>query len=114
MLREAGFDAELSRLRLLEAIYDPYSQRALGFAGIEPGWNCLELGAGAGSIATWLSHAVGPGGAVVAIDLDPRFLVDLPANVEVRAVDVRHGDISDGYDLIHARCLLQHLTERAE
>jgi hypothetical protein len=48
----------------------------------------------------------------VAADIDTRHLVDLPANVEVRTMDARRDEIGSGFDLIHARCLLQHLPER--
>ena len=54
MMRDVAHDTELARLRVLERVYDPYSHHALGFAAIQPGWRCLELGAGAGSIAWWL------------------------------------------------------------
>src|SRR5262245_47444537 len=47
---------ELQRLRLLEAAADPFTQRCLQRLDIQPGWPCLEVGAGAGSIATWLAE----------------------------------------------------------
>ena len=48
--REAAEDA---RLKLLEQLFDPGSrqQRAL----VQPGWRCLEVGAGRGSMAAWLA-----------------------------------------------------------
>jgi SAM-dependent methyltransferase len=81
---------------------------------LQPGWRCLELGAGAGSIVRWLADATGPTGSVVAVDIDTRHLVELPSNVEVRNADIRADDLGFGYDLIHARCLLQHLPERSQ
>lgn len=41
--------------------------------GIQPSWRCLELGAGAGSIAHWLASRC-PDGQVVATDLGTTFL----------------------------------------
>src|SRR5207253_1047892 len=78
------------------------------------GWRCLEVGAGAGSVARWLAGKVGPSGTVVASDLNPRFLDDVPANVEVRQHDVAKDDLEVGaYDLVHSRLLLMHLPEPA-
>jgi hypothetical protein len=43
---------ERSRLGSLEAALDPGTIRHLTSLGVGPGWNCLEAGAGAGSIAS--------------------------------------------------------------
>ena len=48
-------DTELGRLRLLEGIYNPFTIRNLEGTGIDSGWDCLEVGAGPGSIAEWLA-----------------------------------------------------------
>ena len=70
------------------------------------------MGAGAGSIARWLSTAVGPTGTVVAADLNPRFLGDVPGNVDVRTHDIVKDEIEvDMYDLAHSRCVLIHLPD---
>jgi hypothetical protein len=52
------------RLRALEATYDPVTKRRLAARGVADGWNCLEVGAGAGSIARWLGEQVGPTGEI--------------------------------------------------
>jgi SAM-dependent methyltransferase len=51
---------------------------------------------------------------VTAIDLETRFLPDPPpANLEVRRQDIVDDPLETGaYDLIHARCLLEHLPSR--
>jgi hypothetical protein len=41
-------EVELNRLRLLERIFDPTTTRHLEMLGVAEGWNCLEVGAGAG------------------------------------------------------------------
>jgi 2-polyprenyl-3-methyl-5-hydroxy-6-metoxy-1,4-benzoquinol methylase len=107
-------DAETARLALLEKTYDPISMRRLSALDIGVGARCLEVGAGRGSIARWLSDQVGPGGEVVAADIDCRFLTDLPANVLVRQLDIRADDLEpDSYDLVHCRALLGHLPDPA-
>jgi SAM-dependent methyltransferase len=105
-------EAERTRLRLLEEWADPNTIRHLGQVGVGPGWRCLEVGAGAGSVARWLAAEVGPSGLVVASDLNPRFLDDVPANVEVRRHDIVDDDLDVGaFDLVHSRLLLMHLTD---
>src|SRR5437867_4191850 len=84
--------AERTRLRGLEAWTDPLTIRQLEAVGVELGWRCADVGAGAGSIARWLSERVGPTGSVVATDRDPRLLTDLPANVEIVEHDIAKHD----------------------
>jgi SAM-dependent methyltransferase len=109
---EAG--AESRRLSLLEATRDPATVRRLEALGVERGWRCLEVGAGHGSIARWLADKVGPDGSVVALDIDTRFLTELPPNVEVRVLDIRETGVEPGvYDLAHCRALLMHLPDPA-
>src|SRR5215471_16911711 len=93
------------RLELLEQCLDPGTFRRLRSLGIAAGWQCLEVGAGGGSVAQWLCSQVGASGRVTAIDMDTRFLDALhEPNLEVRA----HNLISDrlpenSFDLIHTR-----------
>ncbi len=104
---------ELARLRVLESLCDPWTIRVFDTVGVAPGWSCLEVGAGAGSVARWLADRVGPSGHVVAADLDPRFLGDLPAlGVEVRRLDITVDEIESGrHDLVHSRTLMLHLPD---
>jgi SAM-dependent methyltransferase len=81
---------------------------------LDAGWNCLEVGAGRGSIVRWLSQEVGAGGSVVAVDLDVRLLHNIRAdNVEVMRCDVVNDPLPPGpFDLVHSRLLLMHLPAR--
>src|SRR6478609_4991002 len=77
------------RLRALEAVLDGGTFRHLAECGVGPGWHCLEVGAGAGSVANWLADRVGPGGWVLATDLDTTLLDDFvrpPVAVQVHDV----------------------------
>jgi SAM-dependent methyltransferase len=105
---------ERRRLELLQECADPWTTRSLDAIGIEPGWRCLELGAGGGSVAQMLCRRVGPAGRVVAVDLDTRFVEELPEeNLDVERRDVlADGLPGDAYDLVHARLLLMHLPTR--
>jgi ubiquinone/menaquinone biosynthesis C-methylase UbiE len=64
----------LSRLQALEQIEDAHTLEQLVALGIVVGWTCLEIGAGAGSIAYWLAAQVGNEGRVVATDVQPHLL----------------------------------------
>ena len=104
---------ELERLECLSHIFDPVTTQRLMSLGVAAGWQCLEVGAGAGSVAQRLSDWVGEEGRVVAADLDPRFLSSCSRdNLEVRQFDILSDDLELGrYDLVHCRALLMHLPE---
>jgi SAM-dependent methyltransferase len=104
------------RLALLEAQYDPGSIRYLEALGVGPGWRCLEVGPGGGSITTWLCERVGPTGYVLAVDLDPRFVAALSyPQLEVRRLDILADDLPAGaFDLAFARLVLEHLPRPEE
>lgn len=103
-----------ARLRALERTYDPGTIRRLTALGVGPGWHCLEVGAGGGSVTRWLCHQVGPQGRVVAVDIDPRFLADLSEeNLEIQCLDITSVPLPERhFDLIHVRAVLMHLPDR--
>jgi SAM-dependent methyltransferase len=76
---------------------------------------CLEVAAGAGSVAAWLArHA----GEVTATDTDVQHVAPLAAthpNLTVTPHDIETDPLEAGrYDLIHTRLLLAHLPRRRE
>ena len=94
-------------------MFDAQSIENLEAVGISPGWRCLDVGAGSGSIARWLSAAVGPEGRVTATDIDTRFLEDLGVgNIQALRHDIVVDDLPEKYDLVHARLLLVIVPER--
>jgi SAM-dependent methyltransferase len=105
---------ERRRLDALEAMWDPYSRRNLTAVGVSRGWRCLDVGAGGGSVATWLHGVVGSEGHVVATDIDVRHLEALERpGLEMRRHDIVSDDLEhEAYDLVHARLLLEHLPQR--
>lgn len=99
---------------MLAEILDRHTTEVLVHAGVRPGWRCLYLGAGAGTIAAWLAQRVGPNGRVVAVDADPRHIRrgDL---IDVRAQDVATTDLGAAeYDLVHAQLLAMHRPQRED
>src|SRR4051794_10473389 len=101
------------RLHALEALLDDGTIGHLAARGPQPGWRCLEVGAGGGSIANWMARTVAPGGRVLATDLDVTVLREQVADgVEVAAHDITTDPLPDGsFDLIHARLLLAWLPD---
>ena len=103
------------RLRALEAVLDGGTFRRLAECGVGPGWRCLEVGAGAGSVANWLADRVGLDGSVLATDLDTTLLDDLVRPpLAVRRHDVMTDPLPEAsFDLVHARLLLAWLPDPA-
>jgi SAM-dependent methyltransferase len=101
-------EAEDDRLSLLEQIFDPLSRRRREL--VQPGWRCLEVGAGRGSMAVWLAKQVGESGYVVATDIDLTYLkrLDVP-NLEVRQHNILDDSLDAlgvrSFDLVCSRCL---------
>ncbi|HVW33227.1 MAG TPA: methyltransferase domain-containing protein [Acidimicrobiia bacterium] len=111
---DTAAEGEGDRLETLQQACDPTTFRHLGDRGVGPGWTCLEVAAGKGSVAEWLCGRVGDTGRVVATDLSTLYLdkIDAP-NLEVRRHDIVHDDLETGvFDLVHCRFLLEHLPER--
>lgn len=122
---DPAWDLETERLRTNEAIWDPGTFERLERFGVGRGWNCLEIGAGAGSTAKWLASRVGvrdvadpadPQGRVVATDVETGRLSDLEAcGVEVWRHDIRTDDLPPAaFDLVHTRMLVQHLADKQD
>jgi SAM-dependent methyltransferase len=108
-----GWDKERERLGSAEFLFDSSSTHRLADLGVTEGWQCLEVGFGAGSIALWLSDQVGSTGRVVATDLDPRFLDGHGrANLEVRTHDIAADPLEEAaFDVVHARLLLEWIPD---
>jgi SAM-dependent methyltransferase len=103
-----------TRFAALAALFDSTTARHLGDRGVAPGWHCLEVGGGGGSIARWLGERVGPAGRVTVTDVDTRFLDQVALeNVEVRRHDITRDALPErAFDLIHTRMVLMHLPAR--
>ena len=104
---------EYERLRALGRWRDPATIVALEATGIGPGWRCLEVGAGAGTMSAWMAERVGDTGSVLSTDVDLRFHGPAVGTTEIREHDITQDPLPEGtFDLVHARAVLQHVTAR--
>jgi SAM-dependent methyltransferase len=99
----------------LAALYDPMTTERLIELSDGTMWadaTCLEVGAGAGSIAHRLAEAVGDSGHVYATDLIVDHIAPHP-RLTIAEHDLRTDPLPGGLcDLIHGRRVLEHLPQR--
>ena len=110
-----AWDLEHRRLAGLEAALDPGTREHLTRLGVAPGKRCLEIGAGGGSVAFWMAGEVYPGGSVVATDLETDFLESRASGhpgLQVMRHDITEEGLPTGFDLVHARWLVEWLPDR--
>jgi SAM-dependent methyltransferase len=107
------------RFDQLAAILDEHTTARLAALDGLAGRHCLEIGAGGGSVATWLADRVGPDGTVTATDKTPNPVPERP-NLTVLRHDITSDPLPEAptptgrWDLIHVRLVLTHLPERRE
>jgi SAM-dependent methyltransferase len=109
------------RLRILSRINRPSTLDLLQRAGIRPGMVCLDIGCGGGDVAFELARLVEPGGRIVALDFDEVKLEIARAeanaqqihNIEFGVANLDECELPSGFDLVHARFVLQHLQDPA-
>lgn len=104
---QAGED---DRIDLGALTYDELSATRLLRLGAGPGWHCLDVGAGTGTVARLLLHRAGVA-AVLAVDRDVRFLsADRTPGLTALEADITAPDFDPGrFQLVHARFVLMHL-----
>jgi SAM-dependent methyltransferase len=97
----------------LTGLFDGFTGARLAESSRLAGARCLEIGAGNGSVAVWLADQVGPGGSVTAVDID---VSHIPPHerLTVSRLDLLREPPPDGpFDVIHGRCVMTHLANRA-
>jgi ubiquinone/menaquinone biosynthesis C-methylase UbiE len=117
-----GGQAGAARLRLINRVKWPTTERLLGTAGLRAGMRALDLGCGGGAVTLKMAALVGSEGEVVGIDLDPSILrlAQQEADGSKLPVTFRHLEAEElneeaSYDFAYARYLMSHLRhpERA-
>ncbi|MEU6663146.1 methyltransferase domain-containing protein [Streptomyces sp. NPDC046821] len=108
-----GQAGEAERIDFGALAYDDTTMARLWALGVGPGWRCLDVGAGTGTVSRRLLDEARVAG-VLAVDRDVRFLTELPTpGLDVLEADITAPDFAPGrFRLVHARFVLMHLPER--
>jgi SAM-dependent methyltransferase len=103
------------RFAALAELFDPWTFRHLDDVGLGEGWRCWEVGAGGVSVPHALAARVGASGRVLATDIDTSWLEPATGGpLEIRRHDITQDPPpAETFDLVHARLVLVHLTDRA-
>lgn len=109
----------MGELGLRNDIYRRPLATALGRLGLEAGWRCVDVGAGAGDVSVALAQLVGREGRVYAVDSDPRARDEVAAaaaatgGAQVIAITQAGEDLTlpESVDLAYCRFLLMHVLE---
>ncbi|MEW1688332.1 class I SAM-dependent methyltransferase [Streptomyces sp. NPDC091265] len=93
--------------------YDDITMARLRAVGAGPGWRCLDVGAGTGTVSRRLLDEAGVD-SVLAVDRDVRFLRERPLpGLDVLEADITAPDFVSGrFQLVHARFVLMHVPGR--
>lgn len=91
-----GSIAETYHRYLVPLIFDDYARDLVGRADSAPDAEVLELACGTGVATRYLRERIGPGGRVVATDLNPGMLAEARKNVpEGGGLEFREADGTD-------------------
>ena len=103
------------RFDALSLLFNPSTFRHAQATGLAAGWCVWEVGAGSPSVPAWFAERVGPGGRVLATDIDTAWLGEGDTGYEVRRHDVGIDPPPSGhFDLVHARLVLVHVPHRPQ
>jgi arsenite methyltransferase len=99
----------------------PEYEAMLRSVGLRPGWRVLDAGCGSGSYLPLIAEAVGPAGAIAALDLAPDNIAvverrvagwEHPTPVEARAGSVASLPYADhAFDAVWCAATTQYLTD---
>lgn len=117
-------EAELRRLQMQGAFFDPLTRSLFGEIGIGAGMRVLDIGCGAGDVTMLAAEMVGDAGEVVGIDRAERPLRVAEARAAERGLSrVRFlqgdentaADLAAGgrFDAVVGRCVLVHQRDPA-
>jgi ubiquinone/menaquinone biosynthesis C-methylase UbiE len=93
-------------------------------SGARPGMKALEIGCGSGAYTTFFARAVGPDGAVAALDIQPAMLAQLaakltkPENQDIRNITLHEASAyelpfdDDTLDLVYMITVFQEIPDR--
>lgn len=111
-------EMEAERLHLMADVFDEHSRNVLESVGLTEGMHCLDVGAGAGTMASWIAGRTGAG-EVVALDREVALMPgprERARNITVVEADLTAENTNTplgarAFDLIHTRSLLGVLAD---
>ena len=106
-------EAERRRLTALAALLDPYTFHTLEQVNIRPDWQCLEIGAGIGTVSQWIADRLEGAGNILCTDLQTKFIdeIDHP-KVRTEKLDITLSPTySECFDLAVVRTVHQHMAD---
>ncbi|MDX2937007.1 class I SAM-dependent methyltransferase [Streptomyces ipomoeae] len=115
-------ESEHQRLSLQSKAVSPFTERTLRSAGVRPGMNVLDIGAGLGDVSLLAAGLVGPGGHVVGIDRAPGSVhkarirsrdAGLARSVRYEVADVGSFTWPEKFDVLVGRYILMYLPDPA-
>lgn len=107
------------RLRIVQNVHGPDTERLLLRAGLAQGMKVVDIGCGIGIITCWMAEHVGPTGAAYGIDISPDQIVLARREAERRKLKNVHFSIAraeatglprESFDLVFCRFLLMHIA----
>lgn len=108
------------RLRVVNSVHGPDTERLLTRAGLAPGMRVADIGCGVGTITAWMAGQVGPSGEVVGVDISPAQVEQARAEIEqaglsnvefaVGSAD-QTGLLRESFDLVFCRFVLMHMAD---
>src|SRR5262245_10714839 len=108
-----------SRLNILAAAMQPYTQTWLMNAGITGAAGFLDAGCGGGNVALLVAKLTGEKCGVIGIDFDSEILKlakedalkENVHNIQYLHRDIFEIDFKNEFDFVYARFLLSHLND---
>jgi SAM-dependent methyltransferase len=101
------------RFDALSSLFNRSTFRHARTLGLATGWRVWEVGAGGPSVPAFFAEQVGGGGLVLATDIDTSWLEGPGQGFRVQRHDVGSEPPPPGhFDLVHARLVLVHVTQR--
>ncbi|MFF7334516.1 class I SAM-dependent methyltransferase [Streptomyces sp. NPDC090306] len=112
---EDTHDSEYLLSKMWQRNYDPRTMSIIEGLAPAPTWKCLDMGAGMGSMSSWLAERV-PEGSVLAVDTNTRYLEPLrDHNLTVRQADLLAPEFEPGtFDLVLARAVLSSVRSPSD
>lgn len=116
-----GTQTERDRLLAQAKQYEASANALLDRLNIRPGWRAADIGCGPIGILDLLSRRVGPGGAVVGLEREARFVEMARAEIArrglanvtmVQADGLDTGLEKNSFDLVHERLVMINVASR--